>query len=374
MKTFFDLVQEVQKQGLCHHCAGCVTFCTAINFGALKQDQDGKPTFADMEKCIECGICYVICPEIDELNEETREKSGWTPPMGRIMETTVARAKESNILEQATDGGVVTALLLHLFDTGRIDGAIVTRKKGLFLREPHLATSHREILDAAGFFFDTSHGMSLYSDRYSTYSASIHMLGQVTRKGMRRVAFVGTPCQIKTIRKMETLGVVPTDSISYCIGLFCSGNFVFGPPQREQLEDLGGFVWSDVRKVNVKDELMIHLDSGEVKNISLEDLGFMRRFACRFCDDYSAEYADISFGGIGADEGWTTVVTRSPLGRAAFAYARSEGALEIFPKKDNPTSASDAAEIILDRSEKKQVQAAAFRDGLVRDPVQVKKG
>jgi hypothetical protein len=36
MKTFFNLIQEVQKPGLCHHCGGCVTFCTAINDGALE--------------------------------------------------------------------------------------------------------------------------------------------------------------------------------------------------------------------------------------------------------------------------------------------------------------------------------------------------
>lgn len=34
MKTFFNLIQEVQKPGLCHRCGGCVTFCTTINYGA----------------------------------------------------------------------------------------------------------------------------------------------------------------------------------------------------------------------------------------------------------------------------------------------------------------------------------------------------
>ena len=80
MKTFSDLVKEVQDTGLCHHCGGCVTFCTAINFGALKQDADGKPCYDDVEKCIECGICYMICPEIDELRDETLKRIGWVPP------------------------------------------------------------------------------------------------------------------------------------------------------------------------------------------------------------------------------------------------------------------------------------------------------
>ena len=72
--------------------------------------------------------------------------------MGRVLETTVARASKEDVRKHATDGGVVTALLLHLFDAGRIDGAIVARRAGLFKREPWLATSREEIIDAAGFF------------------------------------------------------------------------------------------------------------------------------------------------------------------------------------------------------------------------------
>jgi coenzyme F420 hydrogenase subunit beta len=52
----------------------------------------------------------------------------------------------------------------------------------------------------------------------------------------------------------------------------------------------------------------------------------MKRYACRFCNDYAAEFADISFGGIGAEQGWTTVISRTPLGRAILADARGRGA------------------------------------------------
>ncbi|MEW5733503.1 MAG: Coenzyme F420 hydrogenase/dehydrogenase, beta subunit C-terminal domain [Thermodesulfobacteriota bacterium] len=371
MKTFFDLVQQVQKPGLCHHCGGCVTFCTAINFGALKQDPEGKPVYADMEKCIECGICYMICPEIGELEEETKGRLSWKLPMGRVLETAVARSRDAAVLKRATDGGVVTTLLLSLFDSGRIDGAIVTRKKGLFLREPHLATTRREILEAAGFFFDASHGMSLYSETYSTFSAGIQMLGQMTKKGMRRVAFVGTPCQVKTIRKMETLGIVPTDSIKYVFGLFCSGNFQFGAAQREQLEKMGGFSWNEVRKVNVKEKLMIHLDSGQVIELDMDELSFMKRYACQFCDDYSAELADISFGGIGAAEGWTTVITRTPMGRAMFAHARSENVMEEFARDKNPRYVSDATAAVESCSQKKRERATKRRAELEAKAVKV---
>ena len=37
------------------------------------------------------------------------------------------------------------------------------------------------------------------------------------------VAMVGTPCQIRTIRKMQCLGVSPAHAIGYALGLFCMG-------------------------------------------------------------------------------------------------------------------------------------------------------
>ncbi len=327
MKSFTDLIQDVQKPGLCHRCGGCVTFCSAVNFGALELDSEGKPRYADEDKCIECGLCYTICPEIDELDEETKQKLGWRAPIGRVIETGIARASDRSIREKATDGGVVTALLVHLFKSGRIDGAIVTRRTGAFLREPFLAESEADIRDAAGFFFDTSHGMKRFSDYYITYS-QFREFNPLIQKGLQRVAFVGTPCQIRAVRRMQTLSIIPSDSIKFCLGLFCSGNFVFGDQQRDKIAKIGGFQWQDVRKINIKEDLIVHLNSGDIKTIMMDELEFMKRFACYFCPDYSAEYADVSFGGIGAKEGWTTVITRTPVGRAIFADARSRKIIE----------------------------------------------
>ena len=93
MKTFADLIKEVQEPGLCHHCGGCVTFCTAINYGALAMDPDGRPHYQDQDKCIECGICYAICPEINGTRGRDQEIRLLDPPMGRIIDTTMARSR-----------------------------------------------------------------------------------------------------------------------------------------------------------------------------------------------------------------------------------------------------------------------------------------
>ncbi|MFO7684932.1 MAG: Coenzyme F420 hydrogenase/dehydrogenase, beta subunit C-terminal domain [Desulfobacterales bacterium] len=371
MKTFFDLIQEVQKPGLCHRCGACVTFCTAINYGALDLDADGKPRYGEIEKCIECGLCHAICPEVDELEEDTRRRVAWSAPIGRVIEATVARAQDPAIREKATDGGVVTAVLLHLLERGRIDGAIVTKQIGPFQRRPYLATTPEDIQAAAGFFFDTSHGMKAYSDAYMTYS-SIEEFDPMVKKGLKRVALVGTPCQIKSVRRMQTLDIVPADAIQICLGLFCSGNFVFGDEQRAKIAAAADFDWENVRKINIKERLLVHLTNGEKREIDLEQLDFMRRYACQYCPDYAAEFADISFGGIGAAEGWTTVLTRTPLGRAVLADARSAGAVADFSHKDDPTFATDALNTVYIWSAKKKKKARANRRQLGSKSVRIK--
>lgn len=364
MKTFADLVKEVQEPGLCHQCGGCVTFCTAINYGALAMDDDGRPHYQDRDKCFECGICYAICPEIHEHEEETRQHVAWTAPMGRIIGATVARSTDPVVRAQATDGGVVTGLLLGLLDKGHIDGAIVAKKAGPFKREPWLALSRDDLLSAAGFHFDTSHGMERFSQVYSTYSPSVAQLEQVAKRRLTRVAMVGTPCQINTLRRMEVMGVVPTESIRYYFGLFCAGNFMFGEPERRQLEDLGNFTWPEVRKINLKEELMVHLANRQVRHIPLNKLDFMKRHACNFCSDYAAEFADLSFGGIGAHEGWTTVITRSPAGETLMGNAMGRN-IEEYDRKLKPSLKKEALAHVLHYSDLKKQKARVEREKMV---------
>lgn len=371
MKTFFNLVQEVQKPGLCYRCGGCATFCTAINYGALEIGKNGKPVYGDMEKCIECGLCYSICPEIKDLDEETKRQAAWSEPMGRVIEATVVRASDPDVRQRGSDGGAVTALLVHLFDRNRIDGAIVTRPVGRFQRQPFLATSREEIKASAGLFPDTSQTMKRFSEQYVTFS-TIEQFDPVIRQGLKRVALVGTPCQIKSLRKMQVMNLIPSESIKFCFGLFCSGNFTFGKQERQALADKAGISWEDVSMINLKDRLILTLKTGEVRTLDLEHLAPMKRYACHYCADYSAEFADISFGGIGADDGWTTVISRTPLGRAVLADGRGFDAIEQLKVADRPGFASRALQEVRKASAAKKKKARYKRRSLENRPVQVK--
>jgi len=348
-KTFFNLIQEIQKTGKCHHCGGCVSFCSAINYGALELDETGKPRFGEIEKCVECGLCYSICPETDELDKEIKEKSGWQAPYGKMIATSVSKARDEKIRKKGTDGGVVTAILTWLFDLGRIDGAIVSKNTDQG-RVPFLATSPQDLIQSAGSCFNNSHGMIQLANNYDTFSPSIEALGRLRSKGIQRLAFVGTPCQINTIRKMQAMDIVPADAISYCFGLFCSGNFMFDTHAFKKIESHYQFRYADVKKINIKENFIFTLFKDKSIEIPVNQLDDVTREACRYCRDFSAEFADISFGGLGAEQGWTTAITRTPVGQEIIAGALGS-VLDGWPYKKGEKTITSA--------EKKVNQACA---------------
>lgn len=381
-KTFSDLIQEVQEPGKCHRCGGCVTFCSSSNLGALELDGSGRPRFNQTQECLECGLCYMICPETWDLDLAIKERAGWQAPFGRQIGLSIARASDEQIRERGTDGGVVTAILLHLFDTGRINGAIVSKATDAG-RTPFLATTREDLVASAGSCFRASYGMAGLADAYSTYSASLELLTKkldILSEDSRlspeeveglppRLAFVGTPCQVNTFRKMQALEIVPSDTVAYCFGLFCAGNFDFDARVFKEIEDKYSFRYADVEKINIKEEFLFTLNSGRTVAVGLDDLERVKRGACRFCTDFGAEYADIAFGGLGAEQGWTTVLPRTDIGRGVLDTAM-ENVLIRWPYAHGEKAISWAQEKLEAACIQKQQQAIGhggrFRLGEVR--------
>ncbi len=356
-KTFGNLIHEVRDEGRCTQCGACVTFCKAVNYGALGLDPDGVPYYADRKKCIECGHCYMICPARDPFEDQLREYLGWRAPVGQVMDVSVACASDNKLRQRGTNGGVVTALLLHLLDTGHIDGAVVTRQQGLFQRQPYLATTCEEIIAAAGSRFDNDSNKVIGGNYNSTFSPSIQALGSLRTSGLRRIAFVGLPCQIKTLRKMQIMGILPADTVHLSLGLFCSGSYTFDEIQKRSLETAEGFLWKEAVGMHLRDnKLNVELKDGSLARIGLDRLTGMRRSACSHCQDFSADFADLSFGSSGAPEAWTTVVVRTPMGRAAFTDAMGI-VMNEYRIEDNPHFAKEALQQVQAHAAQKKAWA-----------------
>lgn len=335
VKSFKDLIHEVQDRGFCGRCGGCYSFCSAEELDALELDKDGTPRFVDEERCIKCGICYLICPQIKVLNDELRERSGWQPPIGIYHALISARTTDENIRKVCTDGGVVTSLLVYALKKHYIDAAIVSKKIGPFARQPVIATSPAEVIDAAGSHFEETYHLEEVGRKYTTFSPTVREVKDLGKSRLKRIALVGTPCQIYTVRKMQLLSVLPADAITLIIGLFCMENFSFDKNAKKKLEKKLGIKLGNVIKLNIKSDVIATLDNGETINIPFELVDEVARPACFACDDFANDYADISCGGLGSPDGYTTTILRTLVGEMLYNGAKKEGLIKELHFKDN---------------------------------------
>ena len=88
----------------------------------------------------------------------------------------------------------------------------------------------------------------------------------------------------------------------------------------------------------MKEDFFLNLKDGRVVHIPFEEIDSIARPACLVCPDFSAEYSDISFGGLGSPEGYTTVLIRSEKGRWVYREALAAG----YVRERKYTSISNA--------------------------------
>ncbi|MEM2947443.1 MAG: Coenzyme F420 hydrogenase/dehydrogenase, beta subunit C-terminal domain [Candidatus Bathyarchaeia archaeon] len=334
-----SIAEAVVKTGKCVGCGTCVLVCP---FSCLEYIEE-KPNL--VKECKVCGICAQVCPQYDfplsriESFVFGRERKS-DEAFGVYRRLALARAKDKQILEKCQDGGAVTALLLFAFENGIIDGAVVAKSEleKPFYPHPTIATTTNDILMSAGTKY--------------FYSPNILAITKVLEQKLVKVAFVGTPCQIRAIRKMQFTGLKKyTAPIKLLIGLACSECFIYEKLMKEHIAGKLGVNPNRVRKVNIKGKMLLTMDS-ETVAIPLAEAKKYARKSCHFCEDFSSELADISVGGLGL-EGWTFVIIRTQQGEELFSSAEVASAIttrEAFTE-------TNALNLLIKLSEKKRTAA-----------------
>lgn len=319
--SFNNLLDEVVNKDLCNRCGGCVSFCSANGIKALEMGKDGFPRYADQSKCLEGGICYLICPQTHRLEEELKQKFNASYPIGNWVNVFSARSTDPNILKVATDGGVVTSILAYMLESKKIDGAIVSKRIGACGKGPTVATTREELLETSGSYYSEAEHLDKLGTEYASCFPVIKVIQESAAKNIKKLAMVGTPCQIKAIRKMQLMNILPADMVIFTIGLFCLQCFTMEDLAKKEFAKIHNINVDDIVKVNIKDKLILTMKSGICIQIPLDIIEKIARPACIACDDFANEYADISVGGIGSDEGFTTVLIRNTLGREVYSNA-----------------------------------------------------
>jgi len=318
-----SLEKNVVRTGRCVGCGTCVVVCPFICL-ELRAD---KPVL--VKECKICGICAQTCP-VNEWSWPKAENFVFgrerkpEEVFGIYRKVAIAKAKDDRVMRVCQDGGVSTAVLLFALENGIIDGAVLagTSKEKPLYPVPRLATTAEEILEGAG-------------TKYS-YSPNVLALTDVLKQKKMNVAFVGTPCEIRAVRKLQTAGLKRFSApLKLLVGLMCSEAFDYGGLMEKHVQKALCINLADITKMNIKGKMLV-TTRGEVRTIPLADIKQYARNSCRFCDDFSSELADISVGGLGL-EGWTFVIIRTEQGEKVFDAAEKAEALITRPVgKDDP--------------------------------------
>ena len=333
---FHKTAAAVIDAGRCVGCGGCIAACPSRSIGVA---EDGRPTLVKM--CTGCSACWDYCP-LAGLKTEALHASpaaaGHAPGPGNGADRSTApdgtpvpielghvdsawsvgaRADVAGV----QDGGAVTALVCHLLEAGFLDGAIVTRRIDAFHGEPFLATSPDEIRAAAGSVYHQSHPLKV--------------LNEPLRKGVERLAFVGTPCQISVLRALQRFPWKyrrsSAGAVVLAIGLFCTRSFE--PGKLEEAVGAAGVATAEVARVDVRDgELVLRSTSAELLRRPVKEFHAASLKGCDECADFAGLGADIAVGNLASEPGRSTVLVRTEAGREAWAAAT--GALAVRPLED----------------------------------------
>jgi coenzyme F420 hydrogenase subunit beta len=160
---------------------------------------------------------------------------------------------------------------------------------------------------------------------------------------------------------MQLLNVLPADSVVLTLGLFCMENFSFDASARRALEKTLSVKLGQIRKLNIKDDVIVTTAGKKTTHIPFEVMDEFARPACFACSDFANEYADISCGGLGSPDGYTTTLLRTTAGEMLYNRAKQDGAVEELRFADADVRRNATTEMmakIVAATRRKQSRAA----------------
>jgi len=319
------LVKPVARE-CCVYCGACVCVNPSPGVGFI----NGELVFD--EESIVFDKDLQVCPVINATHSTTYPNPPVTEGqtvdelLGPYLEIFSTKSTDGKVLRKAQIGGTVTSLLLQGMKDAVIDSALLVDKDKGWIGKPRLATTPQEIMEFAGTKLSEASVLTCWRD--------------AIKAGYKKLAIVGMPC----VTIGEHLIVESPDFKEFSdvhklkIGIFCMEAFNYRRLFTEFLKDNQKIKPSNIQKVDVKGKMIIHEvtveDKIAVHTYSLKELHKYSLLGCLPCHDYTAEYADISIGSVGSEDGWNTTIVRTQLGKKLLDSAVASGLLVRKELKD----------------------------------------
>ena len=329
-------VEKIIKAGLCTGCGTCKAVCPKQSIRMKEMPNGLLSAVVDNITCNDCGVCLQVC-------------GGWhlaeglipadiDPFKGKVLAAYRGYANDPEIRLKGQSGGVATALLACLLESGQIDQALVNRmpEDGSLRPEPFLASNKDDLMQSQG-------------SKYCPVALNASIPGTIGKTG-NKLALVGLPCHFHSLRNAQQFQKHWKNGVNIAIGLFCDSILIYsamdylikkGKIKRRQVLSLrykdkthGAFPGSIC--IFNKDHKTVHLPSKERVAIK----SFFTPPRCKICFDKTNILSDISLGdawGVKeSKEGYSVIIARTSRGLAIIEEAQKNGYLsltEINPEK-----------------------------------------
>ncbi len=319
-------VEAVAKQHLCLCCGTCTAVCpeNAISMvetinGLLIPEVNGST-------CNGCGLCLKVCPgthlEKGLLSPQT------DPFKGNCIDAYCGQAVNKDILQNGQSGGVVTALLEHLLDSGLVDNALVTQMpQDGSLRPKCVVTCNRDIIRKS------------QASKYCPAPVGAIAQKAIAQNG-EKLAVVGISCQIHGLANAQAHLGGPTP---LRIGLVCDRMLTFGAidflvdKAGVNREDVASFQFRSKKFNGWPGDACVCMKDGEELCVANKHRGSIKDIytplRCRLCFDKMNVLSDIVVGDAWGlrkgKEGFSSVIVRTDKGRDALLSAQKAGAIEL---------------------------------------------
>ena len=313
--AFNDLERMIIEPGFCTLCGTCEAACP---IHAIKIEHDEPHRLHDCSEYLDsCPICYDICPHTDALLFETLKFVADAPhrreSIGYYRKILLAHATNPTLRDASRSGGVVTALLNFAITEKIIDSAIVSEASSRvpIKIKPSINLMPDDTLSAV--------------DAKIVPSAVAEAFGRaVFEHGKVNIAFVGIPCHIVALRKLQAWQHKLMGSLRITIGLFCLWTFSLGR-LLEYLLDEHNIAANEIQNVDLTANEYVVTTENRVVQIPLSEAKLHIMNRCRTCTYFTSQLADISIGGAGPLKDWSIVIIRNREGEDFFNRAVKEG-------------------------------------------------
>ncbi len=319
------LNKKIIRHGFCTLCGACEAACPV---GALQVESEKVNRLHDCSKDLDlCPICYEICPHSEALQLRALKSVSDAPAkheaLGYYRKIVLAQAVDPQLREQSRGGAVVTSLLTYGVEKKLFDSAIVSQAEADNPSKPKasVALVPDDILSAVGSKFFPSSVAKAYGSAVYGY-------------GKTKIAFVGVPCHVLALRKMEAWQHKLGNSLAITLGLFCFGSFSM-TPLLEYIQKNYNVKPSEIKHMRLSSKFVVQT-ANDVIRIPIAEIEKHILPSCRTCTDFTNELADISIGSAYPLEDWSTVIIRTKAGEDFFYDAVENGVINTWVMEQEP--------------------------------------